>query len=364
MVKPAEIDDDATALLAREIAAGDRGPARLPGADQGHRDPREPRRRLSPSRRGRRGGAIATMRTYYLRSFGCQMNDARRRAHPRAARGRRPGARRTSPTTPTCSSTTRAPCGERRRALAGHLGTAAAAQARGRRPPRPRDSAACRRPSRTTSSGVSPSSTAPSARRTCIACRSCSPGQRSRCAAGTAAELLRRRPDPERRPPGAPRAALSGLGADHVGLHQLLLVLHRAAGARPRAQPRRAVAARRGARRSSPTASARSPFSARTSTPTASICDGEGARERRTSPALLRALDAVPGLDRLRFMTSHPKDLSDDLIGRSPSCPASASTCTCRPSRVRTASWPPWLGLHRGRLPRARARRCVRPCLT
>jgi tRNA-2-methylthio-N6-dimethylallyladenosine synthase len=31
-------------------------------------------------------------------------------------------------------------------------------------------------------------------------------------------------------------------------------------------------------------------------------------------PALLCALDAVPGLARVRFMTSHPKDLSDDLI--------------------------------------------------
>jgi tRNA-2-methylthio-N6-dimethylallyladenosine synthase len=31
-------------------------------------------------------------------------------------------------------------------------------------------------------------------------------------------------------------------------------------------------------------------------------------------PALLRALDAVPGLARVRFMTSHPKDLSDDLV--------------------------------------------------
>jgi len=31
-------------------------------------------------------------------------------------------------------------------------------------------------------------------------------------------------------------------------------------------------------------------------------------------PALLRALDAVDGLDRIRFMTSHPKDLSDELV--------------------------------------------------
>ena len=30
---------------------------------------------------------------------------------------------------------------------------------------------------------------------------------------------------------------------------------------------------------------------------------------------LLRALDGIPGLQRLRFTTSHPKDLSDELIG-------------------------------------------------
>ena len=31
-------------------------------------------------------------------------------------------------------------------------------------------------------------------------------------------------------------------------------------------------------------------------------------------PALLRALDGVPGLSRVRFMTSHPKDLSNELV--------------------------------------------------
>jgi tRNA-2-methylthio-N6-dimethylallyladenosine synthase len=30
--------------------------------------------------------------------------------------------------------------------------------------------------------------------------------------------------------------------------------------------------------------------------------------------SLLERLDAVPGIDRIRFMTSHPKDLSDDLV--------------------------------------------------
>ncbi|MDR1797010.1 MAG: tRNA (N6-isopentenyl adenosine(37)-C2)-methylthiotransferase MiaB [Clostridiales Family XIII bacterium] len=31
-------------------------------------------------------------------------------------------------------------------------------------------------------------------------------------------------------------------------------------------------------------------------------------------PALLRQVDAVPGIERIRFMTSHPKDLSDGLV--------------------------------------------------
>jgi tRNA-2-methylthio-N6-dimethylallyladenosine synthase len=39
-----------------------------------------------------------------------------------------------------------------------------------------------------------------------------------------------------------------------------------------------------------------------------------GRAEAPGFPALLRALDGTPGLARVRFMTSHPKDLSDDLI--------------------------------------------------
>jgi tRNA-2-methylthio-N6-dimethylallyladenosine synthase len=34
-----------------------------------------------------------------------------------------------------------------------------------------------------------------------------------------------------------------------------------------------------------------------------------------TFPGLLKELDGIPGLKRLRFITSHPKDLSDELIG-------------------------------------------------
>jgi len=44
----------------------------------------------------------------------------------------------------------------------------------------------------------------------------------------------------------------------------------------------------------------------------------EATREREPGetkfPALLRALDGLEGLDRVRFMTSHPRDLSDELV--------------------------------------------------
>ncbi len=38
--------------------------------------------------------------------------------------------------------------------------------------------------------------------------------------------------------------------------------------------------------------------------------------------ALLRRLDAVEGLSRIRFMTSHPRDLSDELIAAMAECPS------------------------------------------
>jgi tRNA-2-methylthio-N6-dimethylallyladenosine synthase len=58
--------------------------------------------------------------------------------------------------------------------------------------------------------------------------------------------------------------------------------------------------------------------------------DARGPREASASsqapdfPALLRKLDAVEGLDRIRFMTSHPKDLSDELVA---AVAESASVC-------------------------------------
>ena len=48
------------------------------------------------------------------------------------------------------------------------------------------------------------------------------------------------------------------------------------------------------------------------------LSGAEGSRDSAADapsfPALLHALDAVDGLERIRFMTSHPKDLSDELV--------------------------------------------------
>ena len=39
-----------------------------------------------------------------------------------------------------------------------------------------------------------------------------------------------------------------------------------------------------------------------------------GVADASSFAGLLARLDAIPGLDRIRFMTSHPKDLGDDLV--------------------------------------------------
>ena len=139
------------------------------------------------------------MRTYYLRSFGCQMNehDAERiralleaeglRARRRARRRRRARVQHLH----------RAQ--ERRRAPGRAPGHRRPAQARGRRPHRARHRLPAAGRAGTTSSGASPSSTAPWARRTCTACPSC-------CAAAVEPA------QPAGRPPGffADGPAMSG----------------------------------------------------------------------------------------------------------------------------------------------------------
>lgn len=41
---------------------------------------------------------------------------------------------------------------------------------------------------------------------------------------------------------------------------------------------------------------------------------GRGLDEKTTFPKLLRMVEGIDGIERIRFMTSHPKDLSDELI--------------------------------------------------
>jgi tRNA-2-methylthio-N6-dimethylallyladenosine synthase len=49
---------------------------------------------------------------------------------------------------------------------------------------------------------------------------------------------------------------------------------------------------------------------------------GKGLPEDASLAALLRRLDGMAGLERIRFVTSHPKDMSDDLLRVTAECPS------------------------------------------
>jgi tRNA-2-methylthio-N6-dimethylallyladenosine synthase len=55
---------------------------------------------------------------------------------------------------------------------------------------------------------------------------------------------------------------------------------------------------------------------------------------------LLALLSPLPGLRRLRFVTSHPIDFGDDILRAMRDCPTSADTCTSPRRAVRTRCWP------------------------
>ena len=48
---------------------------------------------------------------------------------------------------------------------------------------------------------------------------------------------------------------------------------------------------------------------------------GQGLAAQFTFPSLLRQINAIEGIERIRFMTSHPKDFSDELIAALRDCP-------------------------------------------
>ena len=116
-----------------------------------------------------------------------------------------------------------------------------------------------------------------------------------------------------RPPAGQARARLPGLGAD---LRRLQLKCSYCIV--PSTRGREVVAAAGRARRRGRAAGRRRrarghAARARTSTPTAATC---AAAERTSFAELLRALDAIDGLDRIRYTSPHPKDMREDVDPR------------------------------------------------
>ena len=60
--------------------------------------------------------------------------------------------------------------------------------------------------------------------------------------------------------------------------------------------------------------------------------------EKATFAELLAHVDAVEGIERIRYTSPHPKDIREDVIARTRSCHRCASTSTCRSSRARAGS--------------------------
>ncbi len=111
-------------------------------------------------------------------------------------------------------------------------------------------------------------------------------------------------------PAGQARARVPGLGADLGRLQLRLLLLHRAVDAWAGGQPpvrrarRRGRAARR--RRGARGDAARAERQLLRSRPRG--------RERTSFAELLGALDAVEGIERIRYTSPHPKDMREDVV--------------------------------------------------
>jgi tRNA-2-methylthio-N6-dimethylallyladenosine synthase len=55
---------------------------------------------------------------------------------------------------------------------------------------------------------------------------------------------------------------------------------------------------------------------------------------------LIETIAGMPGIERIRYTTSHPREMTQRLIDTYQARRSWFRTCTCRCSRARTASWP------------------------
>lgn len=66
---------------------------------------------------------------------------------------------------------------------------------------------------------------------------------------------------------------------------------------------------------------------------------GKNLEEPMSFAQLLQEVEKIDGLERIRFMTSHPKDLSDELIQVMKHSKRSAVICICRCRRAPREYW-------------------------
>ena len=88
---------------------------------------------------------------------------------------------------------------------------------------------------------------------------------------------------------------------------------------------------------------------------------GAGRSRRATSPSCSSACSAVPGIERVRFASPHPRHVSDRLIAAMRDLPRSASISTCRCSPDRTACSRRCAGATRARSTSTSSTGCARP---
>ena len=104
--------------------------------------------------------------------------------------------------------------------------------------------------------------------------------------------------------------ALPGVRADHDRLRQVLHLLHRAAGARARAKPAGRPTSWPKPASWPPKAAARSRCWARPSTATST----RPTAAPRGCPTCSVSCTTSTGIDRIKFVTNYPKDMTDDLL--------------------------------------------------